>query len=150
MAVCIRCRKGLSSYQVGNLCFSCQEAVRQSKMAEYDKEHEYYDAEDIAELLGLKNAKSVKRLVRKGKIPGKIPEIRKFLWPKETIDNWIKSGALSPTLTNEQAQATLIALQKGISIPGATSYGYDPEGVVDACKQLGYLPGKPKRRDRGL
>ena len=51
----------------------------------------HYTADNLCYILGIKNSESVKRLGRKGIIPGKIPGIRKHLYLKERVDEWIQT-----------------------------------------------------------
>jgi hypothetical protein len=77
----------LSQHNPGNLCFPCQDKQFQQKFAGGE---DLIDAEGYASILGLGNAKSVKRLAQKGKLPPRIPAIKKYLWRREGIETWIK------------------------------------------------------------
>lgn len=85
--VCLQCGTVLSRYNLGNLCFPCQEKRLEQKITGGD---DLIDAEGYASILGLKNTESVKRLGRSGKLADRIPAIRKWLWRKDVIDTWIK------------------------------------------------------------
>ena len=83
----------------------------------------------MAGILGLRNDESVKRKARRGELPARIPGIRKYLWEKKVIDDWIRSGHL-PDLD----RATLLAMRLGYPIPEATGYGFDPDNLRKLVK----------------
>jgi hypothetical protein len=56
----------------------------------------YYDAQDLADILGFKDAESVRRLGRKGKLPPRVPAVRKWLWVRGVVDEWIRGGHQAP------------------------------------------------------
>jgi len=45
-------------------------------------------------MLGLENAASVKRLAQKGKLPPRIPAIKKYSWLKNVVEEWIKQEGI--------------------------------------------------------
>ena len=86
---CIGCSANLKGDNPGTLCPSCQT----KKLAQLaDSGPSYYTAADLTYILGLENEESVKRLGRKGIIPGRVPGIKKHLYLKEAVDAWIKAG----------------------------------------------------------
>jgi hypothetical protein len=88
--VCRQCGKGLSQYNPGKLCFACEE--KRLKEVVTDDE-DLIDAEAFAHILGLESAESVKRKARQGdKLPPRIPGIRKYLWRRSVVEEWIKQG----------------------------------------------------------
>jgi hypothetical protein len=84
--VCSQCGKPLSQYNAGNLCFPCQEKKLEEEIASAE---DIIDAEGFASILGLKSAESVKRLAIKRKLPPRIPVVKKYLWRKSVIEDWI-------------------------------------------------------------
>lgn len=94
---CVGCGANLREDNPGTLCTPCQT----KKLAQLaDRGPSYYTAADLTYLLGLENEESVKRLGRKGIIPGRMPGIKKHLYLKEAVDAWIKAGnrvAVKPT-----------------------------------------------------
>lgn len=87
---CSQCGTPLSQYNPGTLCFSCQKKRSEERLSQHEASH--YTAEDMATILGLQSQESVKRLGRKGKLPARIPGVKKWLWHKQDIDRWISSG----------------------------------------------------------
>jgi hypothetical protein len=87
--VCSQCGKELAQKNPAKLCFACQEKRRERDTT---RNEELIDAKDFAFILGLTNAESVKRLALKGKLPPRIPGVRKCLWSKEVVDLWIHSA----------------------------------------------------------
>lgn len=87
---CPGCGSKLNQYNPGNLCAPCQEKRREQLSA--DHEGAYYTVEDMATILDLTSPESVKRIGRKGKLPPRIPGVRKWLWPRQDVDRWISSG----------------------------------------------------------
>lgn len=89
--ICNRCGSVLNRYNPGTLCFPCQEKKME---AIANEEKRYYDASDMMDILGLKSEEHVRRKARDGLIPGRIPGIRRHLFLKEVIDDWIRSGGI--------------------------------------------------------
>ena len=85
--LCLRCGAVLNQYNLGKLCFPCQKKQLEQRTT-YDDE--VIDAEDFAYMLGLTNAESVKRLARKGKLPPRLPETKKYSWRKKVVEDWFK------------------------------------------------------------
>ena len=85
---CKDCDTILSLYNQGQLCWPCQEEKKE-QLQEQIGDTPHYTVENLCLLLGYANPESVKRLGRKGKIPGKIPEIRKHLYLREDVDQWL-------------------------------------------------------------
>jgi hypothetical protein len=56
-------------------------------------------------LLGLKSAEQVRRLARNKKLPPRIPAVRRWLWLKEVVDRWMKSGGPLAQGSTEQLAA---------------------------------------------
>ena len=84
---CLQCGAVLSQYNLGKLCFPCQEK-QSEKLVPSDED--WIDAEGYARILGLGSAESVKRLGRKGKLAPRIPAIREWRWFKKEVDTWIE------------------------------------------------------------
>lgn len=89
--VCSHCGKLLNQYNAGNLCFPCQEKKLEEKITSSE---DIIDAEGFASILGLANAESVKRLAKKGKLPPRIPVVKKYQWRKNVVEDWIKQEGI--------------------------------------------------------
>jgi predicted DNA-binding transcriptional regulator AlpA len=87
--VCRRCGITLNRYHKGNFCYACQDK-RLEEIITDDKD--FIDAEEFAHILGLENVESVRRLARNGKLPPRIPGIRKYRWLRSVVEEWIKQG----------------------------------------------------------
>jgi len=88
---CEDCGAKLSLHNPGLLCWGClKKAQIRLQMQILDSPH--YTVEHLRFLLGFQNPESVKRLGRKGMIPGRIPDIRRHLYLREEVDAWIQSG----------------------------------------------------------
>ena len=85
--VCLWCKKGLSQYNPGNLCFSCQEKRLEKMITDGE---DLVDAVGYAKILGLDSAEQVKRIARDDKLAPRIPAIRKWLWRGKDIEAWFK------------------------------------------------------------
>jgi hypothetical protein len=86
---CRECGANLREGNPGPLCSPCQEK-RLKSVADTDRR--YYTVEELQYILDLESEESVKRLGRKGIIPGRMPGIKKHLYLKESVDAWIKAG----------------------------------------------------------
>lgn len=106
---CKLCGAKLSQYNPGNICFPCQES-RKTRLEEKTSNSLYYNLDDMCFLLGFTSPESVKRLSRKGIIPGKIPGIRKHLYLKERVDEWIQTPS-------KRAEAPLRSAEQGYKNP---------------------------------
>jgi len=89
--VCRQCGKGLNRYHTGNLCYACEEKRLEEVITD---DEDLIHAEDFADILGLTSAESVKRLARKGKLPPRIPGVRKWLWRRSVVEEWIKQEGI--------------------------------------------------------
>ena len=85
---CPQCGTVLSMTNPGTLCFPCQHKESE-KLTTGDSPT--YEVEDMARILRL-GSEQVRRLARQGKLPPRIPAVRKWLWSKEVVDRWINSG----------------------------------------------------------
>jgi len=81
----------LNQYHVGNLCYPCQEG-KPEELKEKMGDSPHYGIDELCLLLGLENPESVRRLGRRGIIPGRVPGIKKRLYLREKVDQWIRSG----------------------------------------------------------
>ena len=135
---CERCGALLSGYNPGRLCYACQKKRIEEMTSAYD-ELQYYDVEDVAEILGLRSGESVKRLARKDKLPPRVPAIRKYLWRKKAIDKWIESGHKVSPRTDEEDKAMKLALKKGVPIEQITLYGHYPQGLIEWYREWKHL-----------
>ena len=94
MGSCARCGNSLSTYNQGMYCHACQEKKREA-IANSSKR--YYDILDMMDILGLESEEQVRRKARAGYIPGKIPGVRKHLFDRQTIDEWIRNKGRIPS-----------------------------------------------------
>jgi len=85
---CKDCGATLSSHNPGLLCWPCQEKKKE-QLQGIIGDTPHYTVENLCLLLGLGNPESVKRLGRKGKIPGRLPGVRQQLYLREEVDRWI-------------------------------------------------------------
>ncbi len=85
---CKDCDTLLSSYNPGLLCWPCQEKKKE-QLQEQIGDTPHYTIDNLCFLLGFAHPESVKRLGRKGTIPGRIPGIRQHLYLREEVDQWI-------------------------------------------------------------
>jgi len=93
MGICIKCGKPISSYNPSDLCWACQEKNIYSMV---ESGGPNYTLEDMRVILGFQSDTQVKRMWAKGSIPGRIPGIKKYLFHKQTVDEWVKSGGIIP------------------------------------------------------
>ena len=110
--LCSQCGAVLNQLNPGKVCFPCQEK-KQEELKEKMGDSPNYGIDDLLFLLDLENPESVKRLGRKGIIPGRIPGIRKHLYLREEVDQWIRSdGKLSkPKVAIHYSELSLTALK---------------------------------------
>lgn len=108
--VCLNCGKELTQKNPAKLCFACQEKQRERDTTSNE---ELIDAKDFAFILGLTSDESVKRLAIKGKLPPRIPGVRKCLWSKDVVDLWIRSGGkiTKPELLEHYSELTISTLK---------------------------------------
>lgn len=99
----------------GALCFPCQD--KESEKLTTD-DSPTYDVQDMARILRLED-EQVRRLARKGKLPPRVPVVRKWLWPREIVEQWIKSEGRLPqeSALEIAALAALADVQYGLGDP---------------------------------
>lgn len=101
---CKICGAKLNQYNLGSLCFPCQEK-RKEELEQKIVDNPHYDLDDMCFLLGFTSSESVKRLGRKGIIPGRVPGIKRHLYLREVVNQWIHTGGEladeSPDLKNK-------------------------------------------------
>jgi hypothetical protein len=85
---CSQCGAVLSRSNPGPLCSPCQEKKHEEPAT---GDSPTYDVNDMARMLHLGN-EQVRRLSQKGRLPPRVPGVRKCLWLKEVVDKWLKSG----------------------------------------------------------
>lgn len=130
---CLECGSFLNQYHLGELCWPCKE----KKLEQVAPGSELLDAEDLAEILLLKNAESVKRAARQGRIPPRVPGIKKCLWHRSVIEAWIKSaGELAPSL----AEALAVAQGLGWDTQSLTDYGTNPQKLIEVVARFRKSP----------
>jgi len=134
---CGRCGATLSSDNPGVFCSPCQKKRFEEKYGTTDNIH--YTADDLAGILGLQSEEQVRRLARQGKLPPRIPGIRRYLWLKGTIDIWIHSGLISTAVNNELYEAISIANMLGWPVDRMTSQGYDPDYLITRVREYKHL-----------
>ena len=98
---CTQCGAVLSQYNPGKLCFPCQDRIR-GGLREKNSDSPNYNVKDMCSILGL-SQEQVRRLGRKNMIPGRIPEVKKHLYKKETVDQWIRNRGEIPKTDSEIA-----------------------------------------------
>ena len=87
---CAKCGAELNQYNLGELCFPCQEKKRE-ELIERIGNGLHYDVNDMSTILGI-SQEQVRRHGREGDIPGKVPIIREQRFFREIVDPWIRSG----------------------------------------------------------
>ena len=132
---CVQCRRELAPDNSGKLCFLCADKLK-DVMTDLP---EVLNVEGVRELLHFEDAESVRRMYRRGELPGRIKGVKKLLWFKGDLIANLKFGQSSSAAPGELTQAILLGLQLGYPIDQATRYGLDPGNLVDMLKQLGYL-----------
>lgn len=58
-----------------------------------------YNVTDLALIMGL-GEEQVRRRARAGQLPGRIPGIRRHLWPRQVIDRWLMPRPEQPANLN--------------------------------------------------
>ena len=137
---CPKCGAVLNQYNPGPLCAPCQKKLAEERKTITEGLH--YDVEDMRLILGLDSQEHVRMLARDGKLPRRIPVIRKWLWLREVVDSWIKSDHQLLPANSEEAEAILTALKLGWPVEVMTLYGHDPSNLIAALKKSGYLQDK--------
>ena len=84
---CRQCSRALGQRNPGDLCYPCQERQVDSLSTIGDG---IIDVNGYAELLGLNETESVRRLARKGKLAPRIPGRDRWLWYLRDIVEWNK------------------------------------------------------------
>lgn len=87
---CGRCGAILRQYNQGTLCFACQ-VKKRDELTEKIGDGLNYNVDDMCSILGL-DFEQVRRLGRKGVIPGRIPGIKQHLYLRELVDQWLRGG----------------------------------------------------------
>ena len=98
---CPRCNAVLARDNTGKYCSPCQKK-RLDQKTTYDEE--LIDAQELAFILGLTSAESVKRLARDGNLPPRVPWVRKWQWYKKDIDVWIEQKQKEEVQAREKAR----------------------------------------------
>ena len=103
---CCDCGKELEPQYPDIRCLNCLGKAREKYGA---IPGDFYTASEVALILGDKSEEQVRRLARKGKIPGRIPIIRRVLFDKKTIDELMAKSrfvsGVAATPLQEEAQA---------------------------------------------
>jgi hypothetical protein len=80
---CTECWRAIIKGLDGNLCHKCLE----KKKFYGDK---YYDTADMATLLGI-SEEQVRRRAHGGNMPSRVPHVKRLLWPKTVVDEWLSN-----------------------------------------------------------
>jgi hypothetical protein len=142
---CVWCGRELAPDNVGKICLVCADELK-NVAADLP---ETLDVEDVRKLLHLESAETVRRKHRKGELPPCIPGQKKLLWFKKDIMDYLKFGKSYQTVSSEEMQAIAIALKLGWPIERYTSYGHDPQNLIDSLKRFGYLKDKENPPNNG-
>ena len=137
---CPKCGGVLNQYNPGPFCAPCQKKLAEERNTITEGLH--YDVEDMRLILGLDSQEHVRRLARKGKLPRRIPGVRRWLWFKEVVDSWIRSDHQISPANSELQEAISIALQMGWPVDQMTLFGLDPGNLITELKSYGYLQDK--------
>lgn len=126
---CKGCGALLSSHNPRLLCWPCQDK-KKTQLQEQIGDTPHYTVDNLCFLLGLANPESVKRLGRKGTIPGRLPGIRQHLYLREEVDPWIHGAhqespkaevimqkPYEETLHKQKMRKLAKALAEGIHLP---------------------------------
>ena len=89
---CRFCGASLSQNHSGDICSPCEESGRGCVTAGTPEDMELYDVQDIQRIWRLESEEHVRRLGREEKIPGRIRGIKRHLYLKEVVDEWLKSA----------------------------------------------------------
>ena len=98
---CIECDKPIPPHYIGRRCPKCLMAALESTTSTYAG---HYDARDMADLMGLASEEQVRRLSRKGKIPGKVPGISRHLFIQPIINKWVMQNQTLPKVPTNPLQ----------------------------------------------
>ena len=135
--ICLNCGIPLSRYNLGTICGPCQKIQAGELQAAFNSLH--YTVEDMRRILGLDSQEQVRRLARDGKLPPRVPAIKRWLWLRKVVDAWIGLDHQFSPASTEEAQAILTALKLGWPIEPMTLYGHDSSYLISELKKLGYL-----------
>ena len=110
---CIQCGSVLRTGNKSNLCSSCTE--RKTKGLPYSNrqfyDERYYDLRQVMELLGLSSYEQARRKAQHGEIPGQVPAIRRYLFSRDVVDNWLREGSYL-TNTRKLSDESISVLEK--------------------------------------
>jgi hypothetical protein len=98
---CIGCGNILPRHHLGRLCINCQEKALKKTNGTCSL---HYNISDLTEILGLTNEEQTRRLSRAGKIPGRVPIVKRHLFFKGIIDDWIKKNQIFPIFPTNPLQ----------------------------------------------
>lgn len=105
MKLCSKCKnREVPKGFPGDLCVECS-------LDQPDEANPYYQAKDLAQLLQI-SEEQVRRKAREGKIPRGVPGIRRRLWLKSVIKEWIGEGQPVPRIPTSPLQEEARALCK--------------------------------------
>ena len=135
---CFNCGHKINMYNRGKRCYACQEKEVE-KITEQEGPDVHYNVKQMCKILGLESEESVRRLARKpGKLPPRVPGIKKWLWLRDVINEWIRSGhKLTPTILKKR-RAILKATELGYPVGQMTLNGHDTQNLIDTLEEEGY------------
>ncbi|MBL7124552.1 MAG: hypothetical protein ISS51_00430 [Dehalococcoidales bacterium] len=142
--ICENCGHALGRYNPGKNCYACQEKRREGIVNMSESPN--YDVGNLAYLLDLSEAQ-VKRNENDGKIPPRIPGIRKYLWPKKVIDYWRESGFRPYWEDSEVAEAVLYGTTHGWNLVSMTFGGRSTEHPVERYREAKKFDEEVPRND---
>ena len=87
---CTRCGCWLAEDNRTDLCSPCHKNGEEHTA--FARENRHYDLRQIQDLLGLVSYEQVRRKAKAGQIPGKVPGIKRHLFDREKVDEWLRSG----------------------------------------------------------
>ena len=93
----------------------------------------------MADILGYKDTRSIYRLEKAGHLPPRVPNIKKFLWYRDVVHDWIKAGYQM----DKEKQAILIATALGWPVDIMTMNGQNLGYLIGVLQKHGHLEGDP-------
>lgn len=109
---CSKCGCILASHNRNSICAPCQKAAKENSHNTSEScDQRYYDLEQIRELLGLDSYEQARRKAHRGEIPGRVPGIRRYLFDKQTVDNWQRES-FNDEIPRKLSEETSDALSK--------------------------------------
>jgi hypothetical protein len=136
---CVECGAVLRSQNPGKLCAPCQE--KHLKDRQETLHNECLGVDDMMEIFHL-SAESVRRKARKGELPERITNLRKCLWERQAILEFIRSGH---QVTSQHNKAILRAVELNWPVAPITGYGLEPDNLEQELKEFDSLIDQDRR-----